>query len=236
MPCSLPIQAIHAAWALQSEGQGHASGYDIVCQSLGGLVEFSFEYEESKWKPKWFKHSLEGLSQIVHIFVGGKGAPTTQTMQTMSSWLDGGNRFERLMEVSETLVDAFNVAIQWPDAIQIKKLAQACGASRGLFAASPMFPTNIAEALSNIPGLDKSWSWKTTGAGGEDAIILVGTKQMTQNAAEKLKEIGWEPSSAQFSMNGGNIISFSTDETKSATKDPMAIRHTPTPRMREFLK
>ena len=234
-PGGISIEATHAAWQLQSESQGVASGYDIISQFAGGLAEFSFEYEQNKWKPKWFRHELEGLNDIVHVFVGGKGAPTSQTIQTTSSWLDGGNRFERLHDISETLVDAFNLAIQWPDNKNVRKLSSACGAARHLLSASPHFPNELAAELSAISGLDQTWSWKTTGAGGEDAIILIGTRANIQPAAEKLWSAGWHRLEHQFTMKGAYIASM-TDEHGNSIRDKSKSSASPTETLRDFLK
>ncbi len=204
--------AVYTAWQLQSEGQGIASGYDIVTQYAGGLIEFNFEYEDNQWKPHWFRHDLGVLNQLVHVYVGGSGAPTAETVQTMSSWLDGGNRFDKLVDTSETLVDAFNTALQWPDIKTIRKLCQSCGSARQLFATSPHFPQTIGTGLAQIPGLDQRWSWKTTGAGGEDAILLIGTKDDTRQAAAKLAELGWHPSGHSFVNEGSHIRQFTSTE------------------------
>jgi mevalonate kinase len=211
-PGGLPLEAVNAAWQLQSEGQGVASGYDIATQYAGGLVEFSYEYHDNKWKPHWFKHDLNNLSHIAHVFVGGIGAPTAQTTQTTSAWLEGANRHEKLLENSESLVDAFNMAIQWPEPRHIKKLIQACSATRQLFVGSPHFPTEVAEQIQSIPGCDKSWSWKTTGAGGEDAILLIGKASEISAAAQKLWDIGWHRINVPFSASGAQIVSSDSAE------------------------
>lgn len=231
----LSIEAMNAAWSLQSEGQGVASGYDIATQFVGGLVEFKFEYDNNHWKPKWFKHDLDALNEIVHVFVGGAGAPTTETVQTMSSWIDGGNRYDRLVEVSETLIDAFNEAIQWPSKRSLSRLATLCGSSRNFFATGPCFPTTIATQLASIPGLDKTWSWKTTGAGGEDAIIVVGEKKDIQSAVSTLWENGWHRLEHKFSSVGAHVISFH-DDTTTPTPTYDAFNQFTAPRMKGYLR
>jgi mevalonate kinase len=208
----IPIEAVNAAWQLQSEGQGVASGYDIATQFAGGLLEFSFEYHDNKWKPHWFKHDLNNLADIIHVFVGGKGAPTAQTTQTTSSWLESANRNEKLMENSEALVDVFNLAIQWPETRNINRLVQACGAVRQLFVGSPHFPTEVADHIQTTPGCDRSWSWKTTGAGGEDALLIIGKSSEIAAVASKLWDIGWHRLNVPFNSGGARIVSFSTAE------------------------
>jgi hypothetical protein len=228
---SLSQEAAQSAWQLQCEGQGVASGYDIICQQQGGLVEFSFEYENNKWKPRWFKHDLEASNQIVHIFTGGNGAPTTPTIQTTSSWLEGANRFERLIDASETLVDMLNQAIKWPDAISLRRLYAACGTVRQLFAGNPTFPTAVAERLAEVPGMDSDWSWKTTGAGGEDAIILLGTNLQISAAAQALESLGWHKAAFHLANVGMMIKIQDNSETPGREPSTRSSRSA----MREFL-
>ncbi len=222
-PGGLPIDAVHAAWTLQSEGQGIASGYDIATQFAGGLVEFNYEYQDNKWKPHWFRHDLNDLADIVHVFVGGQGAPTAHTTLTTSSWLEGANRTERLLDVSETLIDAFNVSIQWPQANNLKRLIQACGAMRQLFVGSPHFPSSVADQLQGIPGCDQTWTWKPTGAGGEDAILIVGRTADIGAVTQKLWTIGWHRLNVPFSDTGARIVSKVIPE-KSGSKSRSIVQ------------
>lgn len=221
----IPRDAMHTAWSLQSEAQGVASGYDIATQYAGGLVEFSYEYSDNKWKPRWFKHPLNSLGEIVHIFVGGKGAPTASTTHTTSSWLEGFNRLDRLLETSEGLVDAFNIAIQWPTIGHLRKLIKSCAAIRSLFHGSPHFPASVAEALSTVGGMDQTWSWKTTGAGGEDAVLLIGTAHDIRHAVSKLWELGWHRLDYGFSERGCSIISSPMPSEFARPKS--AVKSTP---------
>ncbi len=229
----IPLEAVQTAWQLQSEGQGIASGYDIVTQYAGGLVEFRYEYDDNKWKPHWFRHELGAINQLVHVFVGGVGAPTTETIQTMSSWLEGGNRFDKLVDTSEGLIDAFNTALQWPDPTSMRKLCHACGNARQMFATSPHFPQILGAELARIPGIDQRWSWKTTGAGGEDAILLIGTKEDTHRAASRLADLGWHPVGHTFVAEGTRVRHFNASESLE-TESPVPSRASKSA-MREFL-
>ena len=202
----LPRDALTAAWQLQSEAQGLASGYDIVTQFVGGLVEFNFEYAGNKWAPHWFKHGLDGLSHMTHVFVGGRGAPTTSTIQTTGSWLDTAGRLDRLLDVSETLVDSFNAYIYRQDRLSFQRLVSSCAASRALFAGNPHFPLELADVLSNVSGIDKNWSWKTTGAGGEDAVLIIAVGNDLKSVANQLASVGWYPIKANFSEHGAHIL------------------------------
>lgn len=206
-------QCIHRAWALQSEAQGQASGYDLATQYLGGLVEFQTEYLENQWKPHWFRLPVEHLSDIIHVFVGGSGAPTTTTMQSTGTWLDGGQKVDRLLEVSEVLIDSFLAFIRFPSKAYFKKLVDSVAAHRGLFGGSPMFPTEIATALAETPGHDGPWTWKPTGAGGEDALLIIGPLESVKPAVTTLYGRGWRRLEADFTEQGIQIEEF-IDEPK----------------------
>ena len=221
-PSGIPLDCVLQAWALQAENQGTASGYDIATQYAGGLVEFSFQYEANTWTPKWFRHDLDLLSEYVHIFVGGSGAPTSTTLQSTASWLDGGNRFERLIDTSENLIDAFLNAIRWQSPENFRRLIACTAAQRVMFAGSPHFPLAVAEKLTNLPGIDTKWSWKTTGAGGEDAILLIGPHKSIQPAAQELWSMGWHRLEAPFTSSGIRIDSLDFARPTSTDHSPIA--------------
>ena len=218
-PSGVSLDSMKQAWALQTENQGMASGYDIATQYVGGLVEFTYHYDENVWTPKWFKHDLETLKDYVHVFVGGNGAPTSSTMQTTASWLDGGVRFERLIDTSENLVDSFLNMIRWPSIENFRRLIMCTSAQRAIFAAGPHFPLSVAEALANVPGIDSKWSWKTTGAGGEDALLLIGPRNALTLAEEALGNLGWHRLNAPFTSSGIRIDALSNAQPTPATPD-----------------
>jgi mevalonate kinase len=217
----LPREALHSAWQLQGESQGQASGYDIVTQFVGGLVEFDYGYQDNKWTPHWFKHSVVGLDKFVHIFVGGRGAPTAETIMTTSSWLDLGGRLEKFLDVSETLVDAFNYCLHQLTAASIKNLVCASAASRSLFIGSPNFPAKLATSLSSLPGIDKKWSWKTTGAGGEDAILLIGLQEEIHGVEAALNKHGWQRLDTRFSDHGAHLLDEIPERFAPLTDRPL---------------
>ncbi|MCX6123348.1 MAG: hypothetical protein NTV34_01150 [Proteobacteria bacterium] len=210
-PSGVNRRALHQGWQLQAEAQGQASGYDLVAQYLGGLVEFHADFQNDEWTPHWFRLPVDSLSTFVHVFVGGAGAPTKTTMQSTNSWLDHSSKGDRLLEFSENLVDAFMAQIRFPAFLHFKKLVEAVGAHRGLFTAIPTFPAEIARALAGTPGHDASWTWKTTGAGGEDALLLIGSQVAIRPAINTLFDLGWRRLDAKFCDTGISIESLNGD-------------------------
>ena len=53
-------------------------------------------------------------------------------------------------------------------------------------------PRTLLPALHNLSGLDRQWSWKTSGAGGEDALLVIGHQQDIAAATACLAELGWQ--------------------------------------------
>lgn len=173
----------------QKRFQTLASGYDIITQALGGLVSISFS--DLAWPNTCFKASSPHLEKV-KIYVGGKGAPTKPTAISTSKWLSQNVKKEDLLERSEDLVDAWFHS-NFVDLLEKIEL------HREIFKGSPSFLANLEIALSPFHDLSR-WTWKTTGAGGEDAILLIGDPP--SEALQTLNQLGWYPSKYQFSEFG----------------------------------
>jgi mevalonate kinase len=182
-------ELLKAAYKDQKRIQTMASGYDILTQAAGGLVCMSMS--ESTWPKTYFKATSPHLERV-RIFVGGKGAPTKLTALSTSEWLAQHIKADHLQMRSEDLVEAWlhNDFLNLLEKIDLH---------RELFRGSPSFLYYLDDALS--PYYDKkTWTWKTTGAGGEDAILLIGDPPAT--ALNILSQLGWYPSQYYFSDLG----------------------------------
>ncbi len=84
-------------------------------------------------------------------------------------------------------------------------LVRAVAAHRQLFTGAPHFPQALAVALSEVDGCDLTWSFKTTGAGGEDALLLVGLEADLRAPAAVLKTLGWRRLRAGFESAGARV-------------------------------
>lgn len=192
------------ALELQKRSQPAASGYDFAVQSRGGLIL----YRQGATKSLSSRSSdpLDNLSGYVEVMIGGKGAPTGPTMRSFLDWMDESNRRARLMELSESMVDAWQDFLASPDPSVLPSLLPALlsrvAAHRKFMAKSPVFPEAVDTALSAVPGLDREWTWKTTGAGGEDAIILIGPSQELASPRAALTGLGWRTSPFKFTQQG----------------------------------
>jgi mevalonate kinase len=176
-------QRLRAAYQLQKSMQRGASGYDLATQFVGGIALFEPPAGKSFWDSspdeaaaRWpgscrdigSKEMFNVLQQEVAIFVGNAGAPTPQTVgRGIPYFTAAADRQELLLNLSEQLVDGSNAAR--------RDLVTHMAAHRRLLAGAGLVPEALARALYGIPGIDEEWSFKTTGAGGEDAILVVGS-------------------------------------------------------------
>lgn len=199
-------QAARMAVALQRAAQGSASGYDVATQFVGGLVSFQGAEAIEAWPGSVSvlpASCIQPLSNMVQVYVGGSGAPTGPLLQSTRSWLISLGRWEEFCQLSENLVTAFTTAFMQPDSPNHQReLYRACAAHRRILSAAPQFPLKIAAALAEIPGLDEYFSWKTTGAGGDDAILLLGPASYRAQAAAVLQSLGRKPLAWPFTAHG----------------------------------
>ena len=127
---------------------------------------------------------------ILRVMVGGAGAPTGDTMRATGAWLEERGVLSDLVRISREIVPAFVTALT-EDARDLGPLLRLTEDHRSLMAQSPRFPGELARVLNRLPGRGTTWSWKTTGAGGEDALLLVGRREHTNAAADALQQLGW---------------------------------------------
>lgn len=192
-PWSLACQT----WQQQRELQGFASGYDLVTQMTGGAVLWQPNYDA--W-PGQVSSLLETrILDHFRVFGGGSGAPTKSVGQSTLSWLKENHYVSALSEASDDMIHAF---VAGAEKIGWDPLIQAVKRHRDIFEQSPRFPVFLKEALSKLPGFDQTWTFKTTGAGGEDAILLIGSHENTSTASLQLQKIGWNELTSPWSMDG----------------------------------
>ncbi len=198
------------AYKLQKKSQSQASGYDIVTQYMGGVTLLTPEKSDTQHSPTWpgrvtvFPASaVERLNQIVHVFVGGKGAPTTSTIKSTLTWLQEEDLLTALGEASEALIAAFRAALQdSAETPNLTPLLNAVCKHRAIFAHAPTFPNALLTALAAVEDFGKDFSFKTTGAGGEDSVLLVGYQEQITEATQVLAKLGWAKIESPFSERG----------------------------------
>lgn len=178
---------IVAVTALQHARQGAASGYDIFTQVHGGLLFMVPQTGEAESLPVDTTH----FSRFFHLWGGGKGAPTTPTLLDTQTWLNQEGRGKRLREQADSLLPRLKAFCLDPHACSDSSIWEALGRYRDCLGGSPHFPQTIHRELSTLPGFDQTWSYKPTGAGGEDALWLLGTEAALSHPIAVLQQEGW---------------------------------------------
>ncbi len=180
------------AYQLQKEGQNSlASGYDILTQLVGGF----FLFDSSFWKnpSQLTRCEIDPaiFHEYFHVFYGGKGAETKIVTNSTWVWLEEQQRLSLLKHLSESLIDSMLLFFKAPSEF-FHHCLENIVRHRRFFESYSNFPISISQKLSLVDGFDQSWTYKTTGAGGEDALILFGHKKDIMEAELVLKILGWK--------------------------------------------
>lgn len=167
---------------LQRSQQGQASGYDVYTQLLGGLVRFQMPNKADRLPTN------PAFARCIHIYGGGRGAPTNAVM---NNTLQGVKRKrDQLNAYSRQAVECF---LEFAGAAVLPKdLPSAVAQLRSVFEQTAFYPNTLSDRLKLIPGCDLEWTFKTTGAGGEDAILLIGEIRDLTEAHQALISMGWK--------------------------------------------
>ncbi len=187
---------------LQMGQQSFASGYDVLTQSRGGLLLWTPDYQS--WPGPARKLEAARLHPWLHVYGGGSGAPTGQQGTSVRTWLKETQKAGTLAVLSESLVDGFLQVIEQGWAQGKSAFLERLIPHRRFFEAAPGFPHTVAKHLMQVPGFDQDWSFKTTGAGGEDALLLFGTAESLVPAHETLVSLGWSRLDLAFSEEGAS--------------------------------
>ena len=195
-PPDLLWSSAREAWRLQREQQGFASGYDLVTQLHGGYLEWRPDYE--CWPGAIRSLSLDWLHDWVHPYAGGQGAPTEKVGGSVRGWLDQEGLWPELLQRNECLIDAFL-------AQEGEALIAANQTHRQLFQKAPFYPASLYKGLASLSGFDRSWSFKTTGAGGEDAILILGHRSNLTGVDAALNRQGWKRLSSSWTTQPSQV-------------------------------
>lgn len=191
-------------------GEPLASGYDLLTQAEGGLIlSTPFDEQFGRWPFRREKLSPSpALAEQVQIWVGGKGAPTTKivggvlanlklgyepgdTRRNDQLWPPGGDWLS-FCDLSDRLVEQLVSFLQGDEQRPSLLLMTLVKMHRQhLHSVQPVEFQPLLEDLAAIPGCDENFTFKTTGAGGEDALLLIGPSAELKKPGELLSEQGW---------------------------------------------
>ena len=181
------------AYVDQKSTQGKASGYDIITQCTDGLVKGTIDYDPAKWPGK-IENIAAGSTITNHlsIYVGTTGAPTASLVNKTLEFIESRSLQDKIITASEELIDLLTSS-----RFLFKEVRDSIINFRECFKGSAAYSTRIEHALSSLPGYDELFTWKTTGAGGEDAILVFGPT--SSDLTKALDGLGYKKASFQLS-------------------------------------
>ncbi len=202
-----PMTIARHAWELQKQHQGFASGYDVATQTLGGLTLFRHDGQHDLWpsEARVIPDLHDKLPSMLQVFVGGRGADTRATVRDTMATFDRENLWTHWLASGRTMVRTFLQFLQTPaDDVAWHALLEANRSANQLARRTPAFP-ELLRQMQKLPGCDRTWGCKTTGAGGEDALLLFGAQEVTESARELLHNTGWTALTNVLSTNSWSI-------------------------------
>lgn len=184
---------------LQRQHQGRASGYDFLTQSTGGVIRIDYKSGEPK------VDSLNGLSDGLNAYfypmIGGQGDITRLSMNSTYGWLREQGRMTTFHTLMKNVVGAMESLLGQKEGA-LKDVIDENRALQSFMQNSPNYPRDTIQTLLDVRGCHEEWTFKTTGAGGEDALLLIGEKQDLRPAFEALSDRGWSRLEDAFGKQG----------------------------------
>ncbi len=208
MTNSAQLECMQQSFLLQKSQQKYASGYDVITQYCGGLVRCHPLDPSVAW-PGHIE-SLPGaatvLRDVATVFVGTRGTPTASAVNTTMQWLNEQQLMPALQTLSNQLTAAILTHLEQLSATSWQRLLHATIRQREFFTSAPTFPHRLAEQLRQLPGCDEHWTFKTTGAGGEDALLIFAAQKNTAMTLQSmLTELGWQLAPFEFCETGMSV-------------------------------
>lgn len=181
--------AAHKAWKRQSEFQSLASGYDVIAQATGGLLQITTAPESWPGPVRQIACESERLHSFVHIFLGSGFARTKDILMPTLQWLQADGRANTLAQLNLSLQTAILEFLNHQHG-SWQNLVTSCANQRQFMKACEFYPQRIDECFADDPTLDRDWSFKLTGAGGDDAIIVFAKPEQLPQVSLRLKSVG----------------------------------------------
>lgn len=195
-----PVKLSHR---IQREFQSKASGYDIATQFRGGIIEFRNKPDQDLEENSLEKIGVDAgkLNEFIHPVVGTKGAPTKNLLGKTLSWIDAQGLWSEIIDENKQLIESFKNHFASGSVQSLANLIFHIKMHRRIFEKSPYFPDWLRE-LNSLKNVDKTWSYKLTGAGGEDAILLFGKRDDIKPALQFFYSKGWDEPRFIFAEEG----------------------------------
>lgn len=215
-------------------GEPLASGYDLITQYEGGLVLATpFDDQFGRWPYRRQRVAAgQNITEQLHVWVGGKGAPTTKIVggvlanlklgyepskarpasrRTADLWPPGGDWLS-FCDLSDRLVEQLHSFLQGDeDRPSLLLMTLVKMHRQHLHSVQPPEFQPLLEKLARLSGCDEDFTFKTTGAGGEDALLLIGPSDKLKKPAEVLAAHGWYRLPGQPTGQGLSVELLSGD-------------------------
>jgi mevalonate kinase len=204
LPESLKWSTAKLAWELQRSGQGVASGYDVMTQLKGGILKIT--PNAVKWPGTIEDNPSVDKFEFLHFFAGPASAKTSAVLTPTKRWLDHNDKVDLLNKANQELLNLLTGAFHnTPNEDEWRILVASVAAQRGIFAQSPFYPVELERTLAKVPDFDERWTYKLTGAGGEDMIIVFAKDENVPEVKAALKTLGWHSLNLK-PVSGGPIL------------------------------
>lgn len=188
-----------ARWAsrVQNSFQGMASGYDVWTQRVGGTVRFQMD-RVPRAVPEVFGERLNGL---VRLYGAEAGAPTPATIRAVWKWLSSERR-QSLGLLSQRLTKALLSFLGSGSSADYFALLAANLEQRNFFCHSPGGLPELERSLQDIAGFGTKWGYKTSGAGGTDALVVFCGSGHSDALDASLMRLGWRCVECELGVAG----------------------------------
>jgi len=207
----------------QKENQKRASGYDFLTQAVGGFVIIDSDSNKNpdNWIYSYDKiNNNQEKNKHIRLYVGGYGSPTATTTNKTYSQLTSSIKLNDLKRANNAITDLVEAFIMNGN----------CGINNLLSNIKDPFeehyeimsktdgrlPDDWVDCIKKIDGYRTFFNFKSTGAGGEDAILFIGDFSALSNFETILKKINLHRLDSPIGCQG--IYTEILDRTKNESK------------------
>ena len=194
------------AFDLHNKWQKQSSGYDILSQAQGGLIEGQGIYQEEKFYPRKFqKFESKYLKNIADFFLfagTGRGSDTKKALKQNTLLFKNKSTKDELRKACSENVTSYKNLILDPGSNSYESACYITKEKRQFLGQLNNSPRELITSIARLRGRDKSWSFKGTGAGGEDLFLFVCEVDFKEKLSRDLENIGLKIFSYQCSELG----------------------------------
>lgn len=203
------------SYMIQKGYQGQASGYDVITQYHGGILEYQLiGLKDGDLKDQANFYRIEeiqdrvGINNFIHIFSSDASDSTKSTLNYTLNYLKKEKKiFDNLVQKSLALHEELKVFIQTACKDsglidqRLKKIFYLVDKQQSFFSDLKLYP-DIIRRIKKLDGYLDKFCIKTSGAGGKDAFVVFGKIQDIDYLESFMKQEGWTRISEGFIKQG----------------------------------